>query len=244
MTDFFNWLIGNSISSLIFIVIIGVLTLGLLAIYIAAFVQGREIALGPLNIGKKPDDKKIINQDGISQFPIILRDQVDPLIGSVQQRLKNARNEVRISGNDNKFVAESASTWVREALNRGVVVKILCTDPKSTVPAMLAKIDPRFTTAAAFEESMESVDKELRRIKQEFPRNFEFRYLPILPAMGFFITDPASPTGITKIEIYIAKPYKYLDSRPHIIIPNKATEWRDYFNAQWDNYWHISREPE
>ena len=248
MADFFNWLVGGSFSSLAFLVIIGTITFVMLLIYIIAFIQGREVTIGSLNIGKRPDlkpqniDKIIAENNEIFKFPMIIRDQVDLVIGTVQQRLKNAKNEIRISGNDNKFIAESASIWVKEALSRGVTVKILCIDPESAVPTMLAKIDPRFPTAESFKDSMESVEKELLRIRKEFPHNFEFRYLPILPAIGFFITDPSSYSGMTKIEIYISKPYKYIDSRPHIIIPHDLNEWRDYFNSQWDNYWNISRE--
>lgn len=88
---------------------------------------------------------------------------------------------------------------------------------------------------------MRTVISELQNIKNQFPQHFEYRLLPILPAIGFFITDSKSAQGIVKVEIYTSKPWYPKESRPHFVIPHHAYEWRNYFLSQWDNYWNMSR---
>lgn len=249
MSDFFIWLSGGSISSTIFVIISCIFLLSVPLIYTTAFIQGREVSFWPPRIGARPNKTGFTDSQAKSKVnpvrvPIIVRDQIVESLGTIQQNLENAKAEVFISGNDCKFVAESASPWVEHALRRGVSIKLLCVDPKSNVPHMLAKIDPRFPTAGSFVDSMASVEKVLQRLKRDYPRYFDFRYISILPAMGFFMTDPSLKTGIVKIEFYVSKPYGRLNSRPHIIIPPELTEWREYFHVQWNNYWELSRTPE
>jgi hypothetical protein len=170
------------------------------------------------------------------------RASVDKELGGVEERFDNAREEVWISGNDCAFVAVAESPKVEKLLDRKVRVKILVVDPDSAAPAMLAKIDPRFPTEAAFKESMATVKSGLRELKRKYPQHFEYRLLPILPAMGFFIIDPHSEEGIVKFEIYTAKDWKPIDSRPHLIIKRKEKLWRNYFLDQWKNYWELGNE--
>ncbi len=251
MADLFNWLNGGSWLSIIIIVVVFVVICICILEFVVGFFQGREISFWPLRIGKKPNEtrtpvaKQVLDAfRGVAKVPLVTRDQLDQLTGTVQQRLSKAKDEIKVSGNDNKFIAESGSSWIEDALRRGVRIKIVCVDPKSPATDMLPKIDPRFPTASTFVESMVSVEKVLRRLRKEFPRHFEFRYLPLLPRIGLFITDPVSPSGIIKVEFYVSKPYKHIDSRPHIIIPPDLADWRRYFLAQWDNYWQISQERE
>ena len=180
-----------------------------------------------------------------SKFRRILfldRNQVDKELGTVSERFDNANESVFISGNDCAFVAVSESPRIEKLLGRNIRVKILVVDPDSTAPHMLAKIDPRFSTEKAFKESMITVKSGLREIKNKYPEHFEYRFLPILPALGFFIIDPYSEKGIVKIELYTAKEWKPIDSRPHLIIKKKERQWRNYFLNQWDNYWAMAKE--
>jgi hypothetical protein len=177
------------------------------------------------------------------RIPIVDRSEVDRLIDTVEHRLLKAKRDVWISGNDCKFVAESQSGFIEEVLKRKVQVKVLCTDPECAAVDMLTKIDPRLPTRNTFIDSMISVEKVLRDFRSRYPSTFEFRYLPILPALGFFMVDPEEPTGIVKIEIYTAKPWEPVASRPHLILPQELFQWRQYFIAQWKNYWDLSRVP-
>ncbi len=54
MTDFFQWLAGGSISSLIFIIVLGLAITGIIFIYVIAFLQGREVSFWPPKISEKP----------------------------------------------------------------------------------------------------------------------------------------------------------------------------------------------
>jgi hypothetical protein len=93
--------------------IVGRVIVGIIGITLIGFgayvewkehVQSKEVSSDE----KKTSDK----QKTVPKVPIIVRDQVGQLVGTVQQCLKNAKNEVRISGNDCKFVVESSSPWI------------------------------------------------------------------------------------------------------------------------------------
>jgi hypothetical protein len=170
------------------------------------------------------------------------RNKVDKELGTVSERFDKANESVFISGNDCAFVAVAESPKIEKLLRRNVRVKIMVVDPDSPTPEMLAKIDPRFPTKSVFTESMINTISGLRQLKKKFPDLFEYRLLPILPALGFFITDPHGKEGIVKIEIYTAKEWKPIDSRPHLIIKRKEKLWRNYFLDQWENYWSIAKE--
>ena len=169
------------------------------------------------------------------------RNQVDRAIGKVHQRIRNANQSIWFSGNDCKLVAESCLGDIDAALKRSVRVKVLCVDPQSEAVAMLPVIDPRFPTANSFRSSMTLVTEVLSDFAQRYPDLFEYRFLPILPAQGFFITDPTDKKGIVKVEIYTAKEWSPLGSRPHLVFSSRSGRWRQYFVNQWENYWALGR---
>jgi hypothetical protein len=55
MTDFFLWLTAGSTSSIFFIVIVGIISLGIPLLFVIAFFQGREITIWPPKIGERPN---------------------------------------------------------------------------------------------------------------------------------------------------------------------------------------------
>jgi len=167
--------------------------------------------------------------------------QVDSQLGAVEKRFNNASEEVCISGNDCKFIVEVKSAKIEQLLAREVKVKILVVDPDSTAPDMLAEIDPGFDTPEDFRSSMVTVIKVLQKMKEKYPKYFEYKLLPILPAIGFFIVDRNDEKGIVKVEINTAKRWSPIDSRPHLVITRKDKEWRNYFLTQWDRYWNLGR---
>ncbi|MCB1824751.1 MAG: hypothetical protein KDJ54_09350 [Candidatus Competibacteraceae bacterium] len=170
------------------------------------------------------------------------RNEIDRELGTLQQRFEKAKTSVFISGNDLKFVAESSSSLIDSLLNRKIKVKLLATNPGTTAAEMLEKIDPRFNSSGQFQASMEEVQKRLEKWKKDYPSFFEYRLLPFLPALGFFITDPNSPNGIVKIEIYTAKEFGPINSRPHIVLHKSSRQWREYFIKQSENYWDLADE--
>lgn len=160
-------------------------------------------------------------------------DRQDP----VRDRLRSARTEVSILGNDCKLVVESLSALVNEALVRGVKVNVLCVDPEGPGAETLAVWDERFASAEAFRASMRSVEGSLRELDQRH-RGLQVRYAPFAPSFGLFIVDPGLPTSSAKVEIYTVKPFR---ERPHFFVPYGP--WQDFFVSQWDNIWSLSRPP-
>jgi hypothetical protein len=187
--------------------------------------------------------RKLLSQPSFIGIRILDRNQVDRALGTVQERLRKANQDVWMSGNDCKFVAESLSGEITATLNRGIRIKILCVDPESSAIQMLARIDPRFPTPESFVNSMKSVENVLKDLSKQYPNLFEYRFLPILPALGFFITDPTDKKGIVKVEIYTTKEWKPIKSRPHFILSSISDQWRQYFISQWENYWGLARKP-
>jgi len=169
------------------------------------------------------------------------RDELSSRFGGLETRLAEAKQEIRISGNDCKAVVESKSAFMDRALARDVTVKIMCVDPDSEAAVeTLTRIDPRFTTAAKFIASMRSVEIVLRELRDSNPSLFDFRYMPIAPSAGLFIVDPELPGALIKAEIYTPKPWSPAPTRPHIVITDPGF-WREYFLSTWDNYWAMSR---
>jgi hypothetical protein len=176
-------------------------------------------------------------------LPLLSRDDLGRVLPSLNERIGAATRELWISGNDCKEVVESRSAYLRKALEDGVRIKVLCADPDGPqLPEMLAQVDPRFPTPAEFRRSMVTVQHMLRGLREEHPDRFEFRYLRVLPALGFFAVDPADG-GLLKVEFYTPKPWAPLNTRPHLVIPPGDTVWRPYFLNCWANYWAGARVP-
>lgn len=169
---------------------------------------------------------------------LITRDEVDPIVGSLEQRINAAKTEIRISGSDCKSATESLSGHLARALDRGVKLKVMCLDPR--IADNVALVDDRFKTAESFVNSVASVESAMRDIGQNNPL-FEMRYSPILTSVGFFISDPGTPTGTFKIELHSIKPYKPVHTRPHMLLDETSGMWVEYFTEQWESYWNLAR---
>ncbi len=164
------------------------------------------------------------------------RDSVDSAVGSVRTRLQRAQRSIFVSGNNCKLI-ESNRRHLKEAIDRGVEVKVLCVDPDGIGASILPLTDPAFDSVQSFKDSMISVKSAFASLEIENPL-FEIRYLPFPPSIGFFIVDPTAQDGLVKIEIYTSKPYGTVNSRPHIIL-NSDERWRSYFLNQWENLWNL-----
>lgn len=174
--------------------------------------------------------------------PLLGRDELNAAIGGLEDRLPNVREQLMVSGNDCKALVESKSGFLSRALDRKVKIKILCVDPEATgAVEALTKIDPRFDDATDFKLSMQSVERVLTKLRAAYARLFEFRYMPVAPSVGLYISDPDLSTEVMKVELYTPKPWRPADTRLHLII-KKDSIWRDYFMSTWENYWAMSRE--
>jgi hypothetical protein len=174
--------------------------------------------------------------------PIYTRKQIDHAIGSIDDRLRGHVEELWISGLDNTYVAIAETAPLLRILDQGAKVRLMGVDPKSRAPAMLDQIDPR-TEANSFESQVNKVTEVAREWSKRFPETFEYRLLPVVPALGFFIVDPNRPSQQVKFEIYTARPWNPLGTRPHFVITEQLPEWREYFTTQFENYWELSKVP-
>jgi len=175
-------------------------------------------------------------------LPIYTRKEFDRAVAPIEDRLENVEAEVWISGNDNQFIAVALSGFMLDLLRRGRTVRLMGVDPESPAAEMLARIDPRFE-GNTFKREVDHVTEAVADWYKAFPKQFEYKLLPILPALGFFITDPRRPSQTVKVEIYTAKPWDPLKSRPHLVIAETAPSWREYFIRQFENYWDLSKSP-
>jgi hypothetical protein len=172
------------------------------------------------------------------------RAEVDTILGSVESRLANSAKEVLISGNDCKFVVESLSGELEDALSRRVKVRVLVVDPTGLGAKTVPYLDPRFPTEESFVESMTGVSPVLERLRETWRGRFEYRYLPFAPPIGLFIVDKDQVGGFVSVVIYCVKPYLPLKSRPHVLLSESGPGWRAYFIQQWTNQWRIATRPE
>lgn len=189
---------------------------------------------------KKVDDiaKKIAEK--ISQtvsVKICVREDITRYVGSVEDRIKSAKREINISGIDCKYIIENLSRHVERALNRNVRFKFILAAPTEANAEAAFRID-RFKNGQEFRDSVNSAEKMLRSYGGG--DSIMLRYLPIFPPIGLFITDPGSADSVVKAELYTAKEYGELDSRPHLIIDRNNEAWREYFVIQWRNFWEMS----
>ncbi len=174
---------------------------------------------------------------------LLTREQVIRTFGTVERRIRTAKQSLCFSGCDCKFVAESCSDEIESAIKRNVSVRALCVDPASPAASMVSRIDPRFPDEQSFIDSMASVQSVLDRLARQHSGKFQYKLLPILPAQGFFIVDPLERTGMVKVELYTAQPYMPANLRPHFAVSQRSKMWRAYFLQQWENYWGLGRDP-
>ena len=154
------------------------------------------------------------------------RDEQLRLLPGISERFDAAQQEVRFSGNDCAAMVIENGPVIRRALKRGVAVKVMAADPSALgMDRMLHLIDPRFPKPGEFERSMAHISVDLLEMSEHFP-NFEYRLLPVLPALGFFMVDPLTG-GLVKVEFYVPSPWHPIPSRPHLTISPGMGEWRD-----------------
>lgn len=178
-----------------------------------------------------------------TRVPMLGRDELNSTFGGLEDRLPSVRQTLMVSGNDCKALVESKSGFLTKALDRGVRTKIMCVDPeRSTAVETLTLIDPRFDEMLDFTSSMQAVERVLTKLRANYPDLFEFRYMPVAPSVGLYISDAGLPTALMKVEIYSPKPWNPIATRPHLVI-KRDSAWADYFLSTWDNYWKMSRVP-
>jgi hypothetical protein len=175
---------------------------------------------------------------------LVDRGQVHRVVGTLSRRLQNVAGELRISGFDCRHVIVDKRIELQDALERNVRVKIMCLDPQSeAATGLLEKVPSHYPNSASLRESIRSTQAILAGWRERFRDRLEIRYLPVIPAVGMFIADPNTSSGVLKVELYTHEHRQAIISRPHLVIASGTVEWRDYFLHQWELYWNASRDP-
>lgn len=188
--------------------------------------------------------KAVIRAIGVTAATpsLVDRTQVYSVAGTLENRLRSAQEEVRISGFDCKFVFDHREV-IEAALSRGVKVKLMMVDPNAEAVSLLPKVDEHYLSDSQLRASIGKNQPLLSEWYQTYKGLFEYRFLQVLPVVGMFISDP-DREGVMKIELYTHEQHQGDVSRPHLIISPAISSWRRYFLKQWDLYWRSSRKPE
>jgi len=178
-----------------------------------------------------------------SRVRLASRGDLESEFGDLEERLTSVKSHLKISGNDCAGLFPGKLAFIRQALRDGVRIDVMCVDPTvQSAVEHLVRIDPVFESESDFIRSMTSIEPILRNLRTQFPNLFSFRYTPVAPAIGLFISDPGLPAARIKVEMYTPKPWRPVRTRPHVIL-NNDTMWVEYFLNSWDNYWNMSRIP-
>jgi hypothetical protein len=190
--------------------------------------------------------REAIRAHGIkAATPLLVdRQNVYSEVGTIENRLASAQEEVRISGFDCKYVILDQHSAIEAALSRGVKVKIVCLDPTAeSALGLLQKVPDHHPSGDNLRETIDKTKAMFCEWSKTYGESFEVRFLPILPVVGLFISDPEKE-GLMKVELYTHEQRHGDVSRPHLIIPPSISAWRKYFLRQWDLYWKCSRIPQ
>lgn len=188
---------------------------------------------------------EVINDVGITVATpsLVDRSMVYSVVGTLDSRLQSAQEEIRISGFDCKYVIRDHSEAIEAALSRGVKFKVMMVDPNTEAVSLLDKIEQHYLSDNDLRGSICKSLPLLSQWRKAHEKLFEYRYLPVLPVVGMFISDPYKE-GIMKVELYTHE-HRHGDvSRPHLVISPAIISWRRYFLKQWDLYWERSRIPD
>lgn len=198
-------------------------------------------ALGPVC----SEIKAVIRAIGVTAATpsLVDRTQVYSVAGTLENRLRSAQEEVRISGFDCKYVIRDHREVIEAALSRGVKFKLMMVDPNTEAVNLLPKVDEHYLSDSQLRASIDKNQPLLSEWRHTYKDLFEYRFLQVLPVVGMFISDP-DQEGVMKIELYTHEQHQGDVSRPHLIISPVISSWRRYFLKQWDLYWRSSRKPE
>lgn len=223
MADFFNWLIGGSISSILFIVIVSIVGIGAPLIFILAFFQGREIILYPPKIGAKPDLKnktKFTEQE--HQSSLVFLEDYPP---GYKAQLESA-NEVWLVGVSLHRTLDYI--LLRQKAEKGHTLRVLLVDPDGYSPRMIAN---RYVLEE--KRKPEKVIRDIRTtlnalqdLQVSHPETFEIRTIDYPLAFGATAINPTSPIGKLILEDF---PYKAVsDSIPKFVLTANDKWYKQY----------------
>ncbi|MBI4320452.1 MAG: hypothetical protein HY675_18335 [Chloroflexi bacterium] len=189
---------------------------------------------------------------GVVPMPVGEREALDAVIGTMGERFRSVKHELRISGMDVHRIIGDEALVVRQLLSRECSLKVMFVNPKrdDAVNAALMIESTRWGRRGQVEDSQrkrtfrDSLDRTksmLDTLKSRYPDHVDYRMMPFCPPVGFFISDPEEEKGIVKFEVYIAKPPEI--SAPHIVFPPAFTGWRRFVCSLWDSQWVMSDSP-
>jgi len=238
MNSFLQWLSTNTIATTILILAIGVLVPSIAALFIVAFIQGREISFWPPKIGKKPDtgnSKTTSKTNEKKALETVSFCNREGFTVPFNTRLENADFVYMMGINLVGLLSHFHSSIISKAQS-GCHFKILLLDPEFyDWASMPTSWQGELEHVKYLEHSIHTIQDFLKKTD-----NIELRFLPFPPPYTMMIIDPDTPKSEIQVELYIYGRSQH--DRPHFLLtPNKNAYWYKIFQKEFDLAWKQSR---
>ncbi len=224
MADFFQWLSSGSISATVFIAVTSILIVAVVAIYIVAFFQGREISFWPPKIGEKPVSKKqsdakttsrlqetpsdIDSESDVNRATVILANRKH--MPQLRDILGKARKEIVLCAVQHTSLRHHGlEDLLREKAEAGCEVKILimATEDADGKPNPNVAETESHRTYTGVKGEIETATGELLawfdRLTKDTQKKIEIRAYQQCPITSYTIIDRGEPNGFIQTEVLI-----------------------------------------
>lgn len=237
MSDFFTWLSGGSPSAAVFIIAFGALIVGIVLLYVVAFIQGRSVSFWPPKIGEKPrtSGNNLATKSNLIVSGLAVHNQLN-----LEERLHNFRT-LELVGYNLSGLLHDIREPIAEAVIRGAFVRIILVD--FTSPAGdLMKIHsnrPHSLLPDAV-KGLEHIADIQRLIESKTRVNgkLEVKLTSWIPSCNFILIDANELNGIAKIGINPISFRQPTTGRVSLILDRKnfASEL-NYFMKSFEALW-------
>jgi len=247
MTDFFNWLVNGSISSIIFIAMVSVLAISVVLIFTVSFFQGREISFWPLKIGERPDRKKVdaLQKSNAKVSPPKNMPCVEDIFTTEPTAFDaeiQKYNTIYIVGMNLRRTLTNYYGLLESKLTQGANLKFLLVDPKSMAISFIAERNYVYRDKDKLKIVIESTLETLAQLQSCEPRRgtIEVRLLGYIPSYGLILLDPERPNGKIRVDLY---PYKVPpETFPSFFVEHKTDKkWFEFFRNQFYTLWDSAK---
>ncbi len=243
MLDFFNWLSGGSVSSIVFIVTICLLIFGIALAYAVAFFQGREISFWPPKIGAKPawkntsKPKKWYRSNAFKSISEVF--QTEPT--SLDEEISDFTELYVVAMNMRRTLTNYYGIFEHK-LKDGANLRFLLVDPTSDAVPIIAERNYVYRDVEKLQEAIQSTLDNLSYLAKTKPvkGSLEFKVLRFVPSFGMTLVNPERPDGKIRVDLY---PYRVPpDTYPSFWVTRESDEhWYQFFLEQFYLLWESGK---
>lgn len=239
MADFFNWLVGGSVSAIIFIAMVSVLGLGVTLIYAISFLQGREVSFWPPKIGEKPEQKKQLTSGkrASKKVPLSIGAVLTTEPMPFEEDMTDFTELYVLAMNLRRTLTNYYSCFEKR-LSEGANLRFLLVDPDSDAVPIIAERNYIYRDAEQLRRVIQSTLDNLARLCSDQPvkGTIEVRVLRHVPAYGLTLLNPERSDGRMRVDLY---PYRVPpDTYPSFWVTREHDEhWYQFFLNQFYLMW-------